>query len=1088
MKKIVKTLSVMGVAWLMNYQAAAQAPANDDCSGAILISTAAFGKTCVTPVIASTQHATASTPDPSCTSSFNDDDVWYRFVANSESVVFRFGDAVMGTGSEAAPSIALYASACPTTTSTFLCQNVLTSGSGYRIIDGLTIGVTYYLRLWSLAGSGYMTVNFCIQDVPAAPANNECTSAMPVPVQAPAANCQGTMHASTVGATTSAASPSCALGSNNDDIWYRFTPTTKAIRLSFSNAVLETSAGNANLGYALYNSGCPSTSAAFGCRGNIGGGSGSILIAGLTPGNEYLLRFFSLGGNNYMSFDFCLIGVITADNDDCSGATLIEPVPFGVACSTSVHAGTAGGTPSAPDVSCSAGTNDDDIWYRFVASAESVVFRYSNARQIGDNGPATVSFAFYEGACPNSTSSFYCRAVNTTGEGYRIITGLTIGATYYLRLWSLDVGEPISFDFCLQNAPPASPNDDCHKATPIVTQPAGGICNTMYNASTAGATGSLPLAACDEQSTDDDIWYEFTANTSAVRLQIINAVQLTSGGHGAIGYALYAADCPTTSATMYCNAHVTGPELISGLTPGTLYYIRFFSYATNHYAAFDFCIQDVNLVANDDCITAAELSLGKGFCRWPLMGNLRNATTSVGFGPAACAPAAPTEDVWFKVKAPPTGAVLVQTSAVNNSVEDLVLEAYSGACGALTLIACDDDGNPEPSPSDRHARLVMTGLAHNQEVFIRVMAKHDIYKGAFSICAWDFLTQPPVSPGGSCTGTLAVVIDSAHGNLYAWVPVLDSSQRIVAEIYANGNALDTVKTSLFTNTSGEVRRTDGLYYLDRNVAIQPAANGAARVRLYFTKQEYDSLRRKDPLITGPASLKINKTNTGCNSAWNGTGTSISQDSIMFYGADQYIEFFTPSFSDFFVSGPGTSLPLRFISFTVTNQGAGARLQWVVEQDALIAHFEIEQSQDGIHFHTLAQKTQAAFDRAVHNTWQYSYTGIAPVTGPVFYRIKMVDANNQVLYSTIVRAGTKPVVQHMVVYPNPVKGQFALKFTQPLQIADIQLINPVGMVVQQWKNRPVNTAFMVRHLAPGVYIVQVTDTITGNVYRAGIIKQ
>ena len=261
---------------------------NDDCTGAINFALTPFGATCSSAIAANTEGATKSSPNPSCTSSLNDDDIWYTFQATTESIVLHALNATYNsTGQGAQIGFSLYERACPVTNSNLNCSNLLTAGAGYLIINGLVPGDLYYLRFWSASPTQYATFEFCAQEV-VQPANDECVNATQITSQPQGTICSATYIATTVGATRSSFDPACT-NFNDDDIWYAFTANTNGVILNFSNAKTATSAsGNANPGYAIYESACPSGTASLSCNANIGPGKGSQLIGGLTPGKHVL--------------------------------------------------------------------------------------------------------------------------------------------------------------------------------------------------------------------------------------------------------------------------------------------------------------------------------------------------------------------------------------------------------------------------------------------------------------------------------------------------------------------------------------------------------------------------------------------------------------------------------------------------------------------------------------------------------------------------------------------------------------------------------------------------------------------------------
>ncbi len=84
MKKNILLISILFTCTIFCTTIFAQAPANDECGGAIAVTTNPFGTTCTTLTAGTTNNATASPFVSTCAAGFADDDVWYSFVANSQ--------------------------------------------------------------------------------------------------------------------------------------------------------------------------------------------------------------------------------------------------------------------------------------------------------------------------------------------------------------------------------------------------------------------------------------------------------------------------------------------------------------------------------------------------------------------------------------------------------------------------------------------------------------------------------------------------------------------------------------------------------------------------------------------------------------------------------------------------------------------------------------------------------------------------------------------------------------------------------------------------------------------------------------------
>ncbi len=135
--------------------------------------------------------------------------------------------------------------------------------------------------------------------------------------------------------------------------------------------------------------------------------------------------------------------------------------------------------------------------------------------------------------------------------------------------------------------------------------------------------------------------------------------------------------------------------------------------------------------ANDNCSGAIALTVS-ATCT-PVTGDNTNATASPATVPApACGGTTTTgdNDVWFRVVVPASGGVTVATSAVPGStLNDTVLELFSGTCGSLTAIGCNDDavGN--------YSSLTVSGQTPGATLYARVMSYGTTPSGTFGICA-----------------------------------------------------------------------------------------------------------------------------------------------------------------------------------------------------------------------------------------------------------------------------------------------------------------------------------------------------------------
>ena len=642
-------------------------PANDDCAGATSLTVQPFGQTCTNSVSVNTAGATASiTPATSCGGSDNNDDVWLKFIATSGQHIFRYTNEVQLLDNPNNLALTIYdggpAGNCPSTTANIFCTGGFGFFNGYQLTGGFTPGNTYFIRIWAGGQQNFASFDFCVQEVPPPPPNDDCVNATALTVQPFGQTCTNSVTVNTAGATASAVPPTtCGNDGNNDEVWMKFTATSGQHIFRYSNQAQLLGSPN-NLGMTIYNGGlagsanCPATTTNVFCTAGFGFFSGYELIGGFIPGNIYFIRIWAGGQQNFASFDFCVQEVPPPPaNDDCAGATALTVQPFGQACTNSVSVNTAGATASAvPENTCGNDSNNDDVWMKFTATSAQHIFRYSNLSQLLGS-PNNIGMTIYNGGpsgstlCPASVANIFCTPAFGFFNGYHLLGGFIIGNTYYVRIYA---GGPQNFalvDFCVQEVPPPPVNDECANATEISLQSSALACSNSITVNTAGATQSANKPACQQANdTEEDVWFKFTATSSKIRLIYANFEPLL-GSPNHIGYAFYKTSCPSNSTALLCNAlfgFINGKTILEGFEPGETYYFRTWASGNENFASYSLCLQAVVPPPNDECNTAIDLAVGAGFCTQPTIINMFDATTSTGFNNSpSCRGGSRTEDV-----------------------------------------------------------------------------------------------------------------------------------------------------------------------------------------------------------------------------------------------------------------------------------------------------------------------------------------------------------------------------------------------------------------------------------------------------------
>ncbi|MBO0357047.1 fibronectin type III domain-containing protein [Hymenobacter sp. BT186] len=691
-------------------------PTNDDCANAVLLTTGATCTTTSGTVLAATQSLAASTCGTS-TSPTTAADVWYRFVATGTSQV------ITATASFT-PVLEVRSGTCATSAS-------ISCVAGTRLaVAGLTVGSTYFVRVYPSSNTAPTTPTFtiCVVDAPNAPANDDCTTATALPALALTGGCNN-VTGTNVGATSTqnAPAPGCA-SYNGSDVWYSFTvPANGSITVQTDSV-----GGSAitDTGLALYSGTCGNlTLITCDDDSSPNGNFSSITLTGRTAGEVLYARVWEFGGDAFGRFKICASYNPPAANDDCANSVLLTT---GATC-TATNGTLLGATQSLPASTCGTSTSPTsatDVWFRFVATA--------SGQTISVNSSFTPVIELRSGTCASSAS------VSCVAGTQLAVSGLTVGTTYFVRVYNSTNTAPTTptFTICVTN-PPA--NDDCANSVLLTS---GATC-TPTNGTILGATQSLPAGTCGTgtpPTTAGDVWYRFVATASGQIIQttasFTTAIEVRSG------------TC-ATSASVACG---TGTRLaVSGLTVGSTYFVRI--YNSSNFApttsTFTVCVSNApNAPTNDDCVTATALPTlvaGAG-CNYVTATNV-GATDTQNVPAPGCA-SYNGGDVWYSFVVPAGGGgiITVQTDSISGSpVTDTGLALYSGTCGNLTLLSCDDDS----SPNGLYSLLRLSGRTAGETIYIRAWEFGNDSFGRFKVCAAFDLAPANDEPAGAVTLTFA---------------------------------------------------------------------------------------------------------------------------------------------------------------------------------------------------------------------------------------------------------------------------------------------------------------------------------------------
>jgi uncharacterized repeat protein (TIGR01451 family) len=301
------------------------------------------------------------------------------------------------------------------------------------------------------------------------PLNDDCSASITIPVN-PTLEMVQTVAGNTLGGTASVQSSTC-LGTENDDVWFSFVATSTIHLITVDGFSLR---------YAIYSGADCITMTQILCSQN----NRTVVFDNFIIGSTYKIRVYTSGNNPSISsaFEVAVTTPLPVLNDECATAIPLI-VNEGLEC-IQVTTGSITGATASPEVSTCAGTEDDDVWFSFMATSQRHILTLSDIV-----GTATdLNNALYVGTICGNLALISCNVNNQT-----ILNNLVVGSTYKIRVWSASsLFEDIQFNICIGRIPPPIIANTTQYTVPqlvndvLINSP----CSTTANIT--WATGTIP--------------------------------------------------------------------------------------------------------------------------------------------------------------------------------------------------------------------------------------------------------------------------------------------------------------------------------------------------------------------------------------------------------------------------------------------------------------------------------------------------------------------------------------------------------------------------------------------------------------------
>ncbi len=172
-----------------------------------------------------------------------------------------------------------------------------------------------------------------------------------------------------------------------------------------------------------------------------------------------------------------------------------------------------------------------------------------------------------------------------------------------------------------------------------------------------------------------------------------------------------------------------------------------------------------------------------------------------------------------------------------------------------------------------------------------------------------------------------------------------------------------------------------------------------------------------------------------------------------------------------------ALDVNLINFNGKNQdNKNTLLSWATTGEINNDHFEVQRSISNTDFKTIGTVKGNGTTTQMHN---YTFTDFVPQEGGNFYRLKQVDVNGNVTYSSIVLVRFN--FTNISIYPNPAHDKIYIQnnenFSKKKNV-NVQLMDYTGKVLyrQEFKTNGVNiiTFNIPARVINGMYILLVTN--------------
>ncbi|WP_370226135.1 T9SS type A sorting domain-containing protein [Mesoflavibacter sp.] len=709
-------------------------------------------------------------------------------------------------------------------------------------------------------------------------------------------------------------------------------------------------------------------------------------------------------------------------NDECANAIALT-VNEDLSC-TEITSATTQYSTASPQPDDATGTPNTDVWFTFVATATNNNIVISNVVNQGGGTSTSTDMGmsvFDDAAGCNMT------AANEVGESdpnTLQLSGLTIGNTYYVRVYGWQSGiQYNNFDICVGTpaAPPA--NDDCAGAIEVTTSEDANCSNTVSGTTESATTNSAN--GCS--TTGRDVWYSFTAAEDGS--YTITVDETFDSGFTSTYVSAYEGECGSLTQVGSSTSCFNTGDLVVSTVAGETYYVNVRSSSSSNYVEFDLCIYlNPPPPANDDCAGAIALTIPVA-STCPANTTATTTSATEGINELTSCDASGNYGIWYTFTAPTSGAMEFTSGTGSPGVT-----IYEGTdCGTLTEVSGTCLNNTSGS---------ISGLTPGNDYWAMVWT--DTEQATVEFCLYSL-------PCSAAVATTSLVENCASDEFSIDIDITDlGSSSTLTITYDDGSGALTTTTSTTGVTNIGPFSSGSTVSIVLNNESDSACDATLTDVTYTCPPVNDDISNATPITIGEMicdGSTNNGTNVGATNSGEGAGTCF----IGGAGSDVWYTFTLSSDSDVTVSTDYLGGTLVDTQIAVYSGMSGALVEEGCSQDD-----GVETLSNGFSWNSLISDLTLTA-----GTYYVQVSGYSGAEGTFCLSVDAVSLSTQ----DFDKEAT------FTYYPNPVNNNLTLSAQK--EINNVSVYNMVGQEVFRNVPNAMTEVVDMSSLQAGAYFVKVT---------------